>query len=157
MTLKGFSCAVLLSAVIVISLSNFAMAADQDRKAAKKQAKMVKDMCFVMHQMKSDVMHKPDADVAYQSLDGLNIALPEKITIPLNLDVLAHAGMDVPAGLEGKANIANVDVYLDGRIMHEGKDISGDFDSLCAENKDKKKPTKPDDARSAIEKELFGE
>lgn len=97
----------------------------------------LKQYCTLMENVKGDVRHVPDADVAHQPIDGVELApahpsLPEKMEIPITFDMLQHMGVNVPAGMEGVANVAQVDVYLDGRVMYNGKDISGNLSGMCA-------------------------
>ncbi len=134
------------------------------QEAAREKERRVKEYCSLMTRINKDidgkhadaptddVTHVPDADVTYggdvsgvtTGADMMQMALPEKIEIPVTLDMLGYAGVDAPQGVMGEAKLAQVDVYLDGRILYNGKDISGNFHDLCAEaeasdtDKDKK-------------------
>lgn len=96
----------------------------------------MKQYCTLMENVNGDIRHVPDADVAHAPIDGVELApihpsLPEKMEIPITYDMLQHMGANVPAGMEGTANVAQVDVYLDGRVMYNGTDISSGLAGMC--------------------------
>jgi hypothetical protein len=84
------------------------------------------------HHMHPDVAHTPNDDVHY---GGKNKAfdIMDPVTIPISLDVIKSMGLDVYDGLEGNANLANVQVYRDGRIVYNSIDITDRFNNLCDE------------------------
>lgn len=86
------------------------------------------------HQARPDVHHIPEADVNYgASQDAFQIANP--IAIPITIDVLKYMNIDIYDGVEGDANLSNVFIYSDGRIVYNGVDITNKFQNLCEEEK----------------------
>jgi hypothetical protein len=87
-----------------------------------------------IHQARPDVNHVPDADVNYgANQNAFQIADP--IVVPIAIDVLKYMNIDIYEGLEGDANLSNVFIYRDGRIVYNGVDITNKFQNLCAEEK----------------------
>ena len=99
-----------------------------------------------IHIPQSDVTHRPAADVS-ADLNAAAFALPHSIQIPIAIDTLERLGVENPVGLEGNANIANAEVYMDGRIVYNGQDLTQNLQGLCpvengAESKDTSKKKK---------------
>ena len=78
------------------------------------------------------VDHKPRADVIYNP-DQVN-AIPDPVDIPITIDLVDRYALDVPAGVELDVPLGFVSVYKDGRIMHDGKNISGSIQKKCEES-----------------------
>lgn len=90
--------------------------------------------------------HVPDADVAYvpgvdvhgkavapADLDGgSQVRLPDIIEIPLGVDLASRLGMDYSSN-ELTAPLGTLEVYPDGSVLLNGRDVSGEAVALCAE------------------------
>jgi len=98
--------------------------------------------------------YKPSDDVAFKpgvaangkavvpaDLGGAASALsvPDKVRIPLTIDMAKNLGLPVPVGTEMQAAFGMLDIYNDGRVTYNGKDITSNAAAIC----DDKVPTAP--------------
>ena len=89
--------------------------------------------------------HKPAADVAYQAgvdVHGRSVvpadlngglsfgAVAQVIKVPLEVD-LAQRVNGLSDLIQMKADLGMLEIYKDGRVLHEGKDISAPIYHLC--------------------------
>lgn len=84
---------------------------------------------LVTHQPAPGVEYKPGIDVQGKpvveaDLTKPQIAMPEKFSFDLTLDVAAYAGIQVPAGIEGTGKIGAI-TYENGRFSFDGKPLTG--------------------------------
>lgn len=77
-----------------------------------------------------NVTHVPRADVTH---GAPTITIDDPIDIPLTIDMAERYALDLPAGTELSAPIGFISVYKDGRILYDGKDISGSIKDKCDE------------------------
>ena len=74
------------------------------------------------------IAHVPRADVVH----GNNqIAIREIIYIPVTIDMAERYGLSVPAGIELESTLGMIEIYKDGKILYDGKDISGNLEDEC--------------------------
>lgn len=76
------------------------------------------------------VDHQPRAGVIYNPFP---VKVPDPIDIPITIDLADRYGLDVLAGIELDVPLGFISVYKDGRILHDGKNISGDIKDKCDE------------------------
>jgi hypothetical protein len=76
----------------------------------------------------SNVAHVPRADVTHNPQGVFDV---DPIDIPITIDLIDRYDLDVSSGVELDAPVGFISVYKDGRILHDGKDISGDIKDQC--------------------------
>ena len=86
------------------------------------------DLC--VDKANHNVTHVPRADVTH---GAPTITIDDPIDIPLTIDMAERYALDLPAGTELSAPIGFISVYKDGRILYDGKDISGSIKDKCDE------------------------
>lgn len=86
----------------------------------------------IVHIPEDGVNYVPDAGVNYGAFQDA-FKLQDPISIPITIDVLKYMNIDTYQGMEGNANLANVLIYSDGRIVYNGEDITKNFNALCEE------------------------
>lgn len=113
----------------------------QDEKALSAKSKG----CTIIENMASGLGH--DDSVTHQPADDVHhgdnweaFQLPDKLTIPISIDVLEYMNIDVPQGLQGESNIANIDVYMDGRVVYNGQDVTGKMHAMCDDSEAEQAP-----------------
>lgn len=118
--------------------------------AAKADMLMIDDTAchaIVRHVPDAGVEYKPGVDVRGKpvveaDLNPSPVKLPEIIRFDLTADVLKHAGMTPPEGLEGKAVVGQVEIRKDGKMFFDGQPMEGEAEaalqSLCADKIAKK-------------------
>lgn len=74
------------------------------------------------------VAHTPRADVTH---NPSQIMMDDPVDIPLTIDMAERYGINVPSGIEMNAPVGFISVYKDGRILYDGKDISGNIKDEC--------------------------
>lgn len=74
------------------------------------------------------ITHVPRADVA---LGTNQITIPDIIYIPVTINMAERYGLDVPAGIELESTLGMMEIYNDGKILYDGKDISGNIEDKC--------------------------
>jgi len=74
------------------------------------------------------VEHMPRAEVVYSEN---NISIPDPTYVPLTIDMAKNFGIDLPAGGELEAQFGMIEIYKDGHILYDGKDISSDIEGSC--------------------------
>ena len=94
-------------------------------------------LCRLLH------AHQPDESVAYRpGIDvhgkpvvpaDLNapVMLPDKITIPVTVDVAQQLSQALPAGMELDAQFGIIDVYADGRVVYNDRDLTAAAAVAC--------------------------
>ena len=120
----------MMKALFILSVLMFSPAYAQD----------LDDICsnVVRHIPNDDVAYKPGVDVhgkpvVSADLNPSTIPVPDIIRIPLTVDALQFLdGVDT-AGLLGEAQIAEIEIHNDGRVMMNGKDISTPIHAHCQE------------------------
>jgi len=75
-----------------------------------------------------DIDHKPRADVVY---GGQTDFIPDPIKIPVTIDLAERYGVDIPSGLLMEGNFGMMEIYKDGHIVYNNKDISGNIEDTC--------------------------
>lgn len=73
--------------------------------------------------------HVPDSDVTIDN--GYTNFVTDPVDIPITFDIARKLDISVPDGVEMNVPIAFISVYRDGRIMYDGRDISGRLDDGC--------------------------
>jgi len=82
------------------------------------------------------VDHKPRADVIY---DEAQVSVPDPVFIPLTIDLAQRYDLDIPESTEIKPVMGMMEIYKDGRILYDGRDISGDIKDKCDNERDSTK------------------
>ena len=85
------------------------------------------NLCAQKH---NNVTHVPRVDVTH---GAPTITIDDPIDIPLTIDMAERYALDLPQGTELSAPISFISVYKDGRILYDGKDISGSIKDKCDE------------------------
>ena len=75
-----------------------------------------------------DVHGKP---VVSADLAPAPMAVPKSMTIPLTMDMAQRFNSVLPTGAKMEAQVGTVDIMQDGRVMINGKDMSGPADAVC--------------------------
>jgi hypothetical protein len=118
----------------------------------------------IAHVPRADVVHTPDTspfgltkgsdkiggkDSLVKPKNDGAITIPEIIYIPVTIDMAERYGLSVPAGIELESTLGMMEIYKDGKILYDGKDISGnikdecdDFDRVLEKQISKPKPNK---------------
>lgn len=97
-----------------------------------------------------DVHGKP---VVSADLAPAPMAAPKSMTIPLTMDMAQRFNSVLPAGAKMEAQVGTVDIMQDGRVMINGKDVSGAADAVCTTMaKQKAAALKTNDAPKARKK-----
>lgn len=92
----------------------------------------ISERFVMMHQPEADVTHIPDADVHHGGVAVMNNVIPsEKITIPITIDALERAGIVIAEGVEANALISTLDIYMNGRVLYNGQEITSQLDQAC--------------------------
>lgn len=82
-----------------------------------------------------DVAYRPGVDVNGNSvipadLNAAPIEMPDVMTIPLSFD-LAQRLPDPPQGMRADASVGFLEVYKDGRIVFQGRDLTPQVHAIC--------------------------
>lgn len=87
-------------------------------------------LCEAMaaHVPESDVAHIPDDDVTMNSFEVPNT---DPVRVPVDIDMAAITGGYDAYGAELKPNFGVIEVYKDGRVIYNGKDISSLASDYC--------------------------
>lgn len=95
-------------------------------------------ICQVLKQHKpdQDVHHKADANV---STDQDFQALPDKIVIPITIDIAEQISQDLPDGTLLESNFGQIEIHSDGSTIYNGQDISAQLSAYCEETTVKEK------------------
>ena len=75
------------------------------------------------------IAHVPRADVMHGGANAITISDP--IYIPVTIDMAERYGLTVPAGIELESTLGMMEIYKDGKILYDGKDISGSIKDRC--------------------------
>lgn len=62
------------------------------------------------------------------------------ITIPIQIDLMQRYGLDLPLGAEMKPEVANLNIYADGRVEYNGQDISPQIKTMCENEAESENP-----------------
>jgi hypothetical protein len=83
------------------------------------------DLCA---QEGGSVIHTPRDDVSHG--ESFN-AVPDPLLIPLTFNLAQRYELSLPSGVETDSFLGMMEIYKDGRILYDGKDISGDIKESC--------------------------
>ena len=127
-----------LCCVIALAFGNAHLAYAQDddvliqndKNITTTDCALIKQLSSTLHTPSSGIHHQPSAGVEHNS-SGQAIKMPEPFTIPLTIDVFENMGLDLPEGIGGEGHIGNIDIYMDGRILFNGENISDKMHTLC--------------------------
>lgn len=53
------------------------------------------------------------------------------VVIPIEVDLAQRFGLILPLGIKLKPTVADLEIYQDGRIKYEGKELKQDIQSVC--------------------------
>ncbi len=87
----------------------------------------------------SGAEYVPGVDVNGGSVAPADLAddgpkfLNDPIIIPIQLDLLNKAGLDLPEGLFSESVLGEIKVFADGRVDFGGQDISDQAKTFCLE------------------------
>ena len=76
----------------------------------------------------STVSHEPRADVTHGSP---TVTIPDPVFVPITADMVDRYDLDLPSGVQAETFIGMMEIYKDGRILYDGRDISGDIKDVC--------------------------
>lgn len=62
------------------------------------------------------------------------------ISIPVQIDLMQRYGLDLPLGAEMKPEVANLNIYADGRVEYNGQDISPQIKTMCENEAESENP-----------------
>ncbi len=66
------------------------------------------------------------------------------VVIPIEVDLAQRFGLILPLGIELKPTVADLEIYQDGRIKYEGKELKQDIQSVCKNYHDHRKKNQSD-------------
>ena len=91
------------------------------------------ELCsFTHHVPDSDVNYKPDPLVAPADLNPNPFILPERIAIPLTIDVAKFTGITVPDGLEAQGQLGLIEVDTKtNELFYNGESITRKIEDYC--------------------------
>jgi len=72
--------------------------------------------------------HEPRADVNHNET---TVQAPQKILIPISVDLANRYDLDVPRSLELDSPLGIMEIDEQGRIFYNGEDITGDIKDKC--------------------------
>ena len=78
---------------------------------------------------KYNVSHTPREDVTHG--ENQQFIATDPVFIPVNIDMAERFNRGIPDGTELESTIGMMEIYKDGRILYDGKDISGDIKDAC--------------------------
>ena len=76
-----------------------------------------------------NITHTPRADVIHRGQGTINI--PDPVYVPLTIELAKTYDIDLPLGGELDAQFGMMEIYKDGRILYDGRDISSQIESAC--------------------------
>ena len=76
----------------------------------------------------STVIHEPRADVTHGSP---TVTIPDPVLIPITVDMVERYDLDIASGVQAETFIGMMEIYKDGRILYDGRNISGDIKDVC--------------------------
>ncbi len=62
---------------------------------------------------------------------GTSPYIKNPVVIPIEVDLAQRFGLILPLGIELKPTVADLEIYQDGRIKYEGKELKQDIQSVC--------------------------
>lgn len=105
------------------------------------------DLCAegesITHVPRADVTYQPETVIAAKAAiqgnksegdemdSGLRRNDENVITIPITIDMAQRYNLSLPAGALLESNFGMMEIYKDGRIVYNGKEISGDIKDKC--------------------------
>ncbi len=101
------------------------------------QSEPVECRILSAHQVRSDVHFVPGQDVKGRpvvpaDINSAPMALPDVITAPLTIDLASRLqNMSVPAGIDMKSPLGFLEIYKNGRVVYDGRDITSQAYALC--------------------------
>ena len=58
--------------------------------------------------------------------------VPDKINIPVTIDMAQQLHMPLPSGTKLEADAGMIEIYMTGKVMYNGQDITEQTQALCA-------------------------
>ena len=102
----------------------------------------------IEHIPDADVAHVPDADVNYNTNYNA-IGLPERVQIPLTIDMAQYIGINTPLGSELQAAIGMIEVDTKtNHLYFDGKDITDTVNTYCNKQEEETEEKKEDDVKT---------
>ncbi|MBN8521319.1 MAG: hypothetical protein J0L77_05420 [Alphaproteobacteria bacterium] len=101
------------------------------------QSEPVECRILSAHQPRSDVHFVPGQDVKGRpvvpaDINSVPMTVPEVITAPLTVDMASRLqNMSVPAGIDMKSPLGFLEIYKNGRVVYDGRDITSQAYALC--------------------------
>lgn len=95
------------------------------------------DICralMVRHTPNTDVEHVGDAEVP-ADLNAVSKPILSPILIPITLDLAERYALNIPDDIQLEPDIAMIEIYVDGRVLYNGQDISSRAQDICGESK----------------------
>ncbi len=129
---------ILYITVGLVALSAGAAHAKDDTDGRSSSIAVQRIMCqpAVTHTPSADTNYQPGVDVNGNPVapaDGgaqFQATQTTYIEAPLNIDLANRLGLSRPA--EANANLGNLKIYNDGRVIYNGQDISQQAQALCS-------------------------
>lgn len=57
------------------------------------------------------------------------------VVIPIEIDLATRYGLSLPTGIELEPTVASIEIYNDGHVTYNGRDITKRAQTLCAQEK----------------------
>lgn len=92
------------------------------------------------------INHEPRADVVYNPSP---VIVPDPVMIPITFDMVEKYNLNDIEGVDLKPTIGVIEIYKDGRILYDGKDISQDIKDECENNDSDSPETKPEKSQNS--------
>lgn len=87
--------------------------------------------------------------VAPADLGGGQSFLPDVIRIPLSIDLAQELDQDLPDGTQMEAGLGMIEIYQDGRVLFDGRDLTAQADRLCGRGAPAQAPAAPPERETA--------
>ncbi|HEY8963935.1 MAG TPA: hypothetical protein VIN59_05665 [Alphaproteobacteria bacterium] len=99
------------------------------------------DLCYAQDMMLTvqgadyvpgvDAYGKPVAPADVKSTQAIDV--PERIDVPVDVDIVQALGLSVQPPVDLKANVGTISILKDGRVLYNNMDISSKMNTYCAD------------------------
>lgn len=76
-----------------------------------------------------DVHGKPVVPADLNAVPGV----PDKVSVPVTIDMVQRLNMPVPAGMKLDSGWGVIDIYKDGRVLYNDRDLTDPARSACGQ------------------------
>lgn len=99
------------------------------------------DQFNLIHKPAEGVAYQPGVDVRGNPVPPADLNAPpadnfDKISVPITIDLAERLGQNLPVGAKLETNLGTIDVYRDGRVIYNGRDLSEAVKAACGQPQD---------------------